>query len=150
MGTRSFRHANLYIFRDELLRDKRITNSEVDLIQDCITHNGQLDMEDVRLLVELLSGAEHVCLPFDHLFFPVLKSVLLEDRQISAGKRFYLLKMLYSSPSVRSVELDFFREIQQELPGATSPEFRMLCESALPAVCAGQDNSGDTDCLQEN
>ncbi len=44
---------SLHQFRSVLLRDRRITDDEVDVIRDYIHQDGRLDLDDVKLLVEV-------------------------------------------------------------------------------------------------
>ena len=112
-----------------VVRDRRITPDEVAIIQAQVRADGRLDMQDVKLLVELLSDSIEVCPEFDDLFFPVLKNVLLADGKILADEQFYLLKMLYSDGRVRDNERDFLRELRDEIE--PTPEFAQLCTTAF-------------------
>lgn len=122
--------ANLYQLHSELLHDNKITDDEVGLIRRYIEEDGQLDINDVKFLVGLLSSAKEICPAFDELFFPVLKNVLLEDGKISMDEQFYLLKMLYSDGHVRDCEREFLLELRAELD-EISPEFEALCDQVL-------------------
>jgi hypothetical protein len=124
--------ARLHQQLDHILEDKRITPNEVQLIQDYIAEDGELDFADVRYLVELLAGANEVCPEFDDLFFPVLKSVLLEDGRIDSSEQYSLLKMLYSDGEIRPNELKFLMELRQEAR-EISAEFEELCKTAHEA-----------------
>jgi hypothetical protein len=115
--------------RDQVLKDRRITDDEVALIRDAVHADGRLDMADVKFLVELLGEALEICPQFDDLFFPVLREVLLEDGRILADEQYYLLKMLYSDGQVRDVEREFLRELRREVE--PSPAFDRLCETAF-------------------
>jgi len=121
---------SLRALQDQLLRDKRITADEVALIRAQVAEDGQLDMDDVRFLVELLSGATEVCPEFDELFFPVLRKVLLADGRVTPDEQFYLLKMLYSDGEVREIERAFLKQLRSEIDRPSS-EFESLCETAL-------------------
>ena len=107
--------ASLRELQSALLEDGRITEPEVEVIRECIHRDGRLDMEDMKFLVELLSGAREVCPAFDELFFPALKQIILEDGRINQAEQFYLLKMLYSDGQVRPSEKQFLRELREEL-----------------------------------
>ncbi len=128
--------ANLYRLQSELLKDHTITNDEVAIIRNHIEEDGQLDLDDVKFLVSLLSDAQEVCSEFDDLFFPVLKNVVLADGRISMDEQFYLLKMLYSDGHVRDCERDFLFELRDEL-AETTPEFEALCEQVLTVPSRG-------------
>ena len=125
----------------ELLRDRKITENEVQVVQEFIHRDGRLDLADVRFLVELLSNADEVCPEFDELFFPALKQVILEDGKIGSDEQFYLLKMLYSDGHVRDSEKQFLVELQRDADEVT-PEFRELCETALGAPAKNWDVGG--------
>ncbi|MEM9658855.1 MAG: hypothetical protein AAF961_10885, partial [Planctomycetota bacterium] len=94
--------------------------------------DGRLDLEDVKFLVELLTGANEVCSEFDKLFFPVLKQVVLEDGRISQGEQFYLLKMIYGDGRIRASEKKFLAELRDEALEIT-PEFEALLDVAFEA-----------------
>ncbi|NQT17509.1 MAG: TerB family tellurite resistance protein [Planctomycetes bacterium] len=132
---------NLYQLRAELLADERITDSEVEIIRDHIAEDGELDLDDVKFLVELLSDAREVCSAFDELFFPVLKEVILEDGRIGQDEQFYLLKMLYSDGHIRPSEKQFLVELSEEALEVT-PEFEALCEEAFAAHPTNWDVGG--------
>lgn len=122
--------ANLYRLKSNLLQDGRITHEEVAVIRNAIEEDGKLDLDDVKLLVELLSDASEVCPAFDELFFPVLREVLLADGRITLDEHFYLLKMLYSDGHVRDREREFLLSLREQLE-EVSPEFEALCEQVL-------------------
>ena len=124
-----------------VLEDRRITRDEVDFIRDYIRHDGRLDLEDVKVLVELLSLAKEVCVEFDELFFPALKEVVLTDGHIGCDEQFYLLKMLYSDGHVRDSEREFLAELRREVT-ETTPEFDSLCETAARAKSKNWDVGG--------
>jgi hypothetical protein len=118
--------------RSELLQDGKITDQEVAVIRNYLQGEGKLDLDDVKFLVELLADAREVSPSFDDLFFPVLKEVLLADRQIGLDEQFYLLKMLYADGHVRESEKQFLQELRREVE-ETTPEFEALCDEALHA-----------------
>jgi hypothetical protein len=122
----------LHELRSQLLSDGRITEIEVDVIRQQIRRDGQLDLDDVKFLVELLGEAREVCPAFDDLFFPALKQVLLADGGIGHDEQFYLLKMLYSDGQIRESEKRFLRELRAEADHV-SPEFEQLCQTAFAA-----------------
>jgi hypothetical protein len=123
---------NLQQVLDECVIDRRITDDEVRIIRDSIEQDGQLDLQDVKFLVELLAGATEVCPAFDDLFFPVLKEVILRDTRILDDEQFYLLKMLYSDGYIREREKQFLAELRREAV-EVPPAFDALCETAFAA-----------------
>ena len=127
--------ASLFQKREFLLADGKITPQEVETIKNHITEDGQLDFEDVKFLVDLLSDANEVCPEFDELFFPVVRQVLLEDGKISMDEQFLLLKMLYSDGNVRESERKFLQDLCREAE-SISPDFKQLCENAMS--CASE------------
>jgi hypothetical protein len=115
-----------------IVADKKITNDEVATIRTYIEQDGQLDLQDVKFLVELLSQAKEVCPAFDELFFPILKDVVLADGKIGRDEQFYLLKMLYADGNIRYSEKQFLvklRAAATEVP----EEFDELCSIAFAA-----------------
>jgi len=114
------------------LADKKIDNEEVDAIREQIDLDGQLDLDDVRLLIELYCEAREYPAAFENLFFDVLKKVILADGEISPIEQYSLLKMLYSDRVIRTRELDFLRELKREAKHV-SPEFERLCQNAFEA-----------------
>src|SRR5688572_3458118 len=103
----------LYKFRDELLVDGVITKYELSVIREYIEENG-IDLEDVKLLVQLQSDAREVCPEFDDLLFPVLKQVLLADGKIGLDEQYYLLKALCADGKVGEREQKFVAELKAE------------------------------------
>lgn len=124
--------ARLHEILQQSLEDRRITDAEVSVIREHIVADGNLDLDDVKFLVQLLSGADEVCPQFDELFFPVLKEVILENGRIDQSEVFYLLKMLYSDRVIRESELDFLRELRDEAAEVPA-EFDELLETAAAA-----------------
>ena len=116
----------------ELTEDKAITVAEVAEIRDYIREDGQLDLDDVKFLVQLLVDAKEVCPEFDELFFPALRDVILQDGEIGADEQFYLLKMIYADGRVRESELEFLEGLRKDVKKA-SPEFEALCDEAFAA-----------------
>jgi hypothetical protein len=127
---------SLRALQDRLLQDRRITPDEVAIIRSEIEADGRLDLDDVRFLVELLTGAQEVCPEFDELFFPVLHDVFVADGQIGPDEQFYLLKMLYSDGEVRDIERAFLKQLRSEVKNP-SPEFATLCDEALACQSTG-------------
>jgi hypothetical protein len=132
----------------KVLQDKKITGEEVAIIRSQIAANGSLDIEDVKLLVELLSEAREVSPEFDELFFPALKSAILADGQITMDEQFYLLKMLYSDGHVRECEKQFLRDLCREAKEIT-PEFQSLCDEALSAPAKNWYVGGTPSCQKQ-
>ena len=118
--------------RSELLSDGNITDAEVALIRGHVEQDGQLDLEDVKFLVHLLSEANEVCPAFDKLFFATLKDVFLADGKIGQDEQFYILKMLYSDGVLRENEREFLQTLRREV-AEVSPEFEAMCETAALA-----------------
>lgn len=119
-------------FVSATLADKRIEDSEVPLIREHLYQDGRLDLDDVKLLVELYCGATWYCPAFEDLFFSVLKEVFLADGEIQPSEQFYLLKMLYSDREIRDREKEFLLSLR-EAADRTTPEFDALCDEALQA-----------------
>jgi len=133
--------SRLHELRSTVLQNGKITPDEVDHIRDLIQADNRLDLEDVRVLVELLSDATEVCPEFDELFFPALKEVILADGKIGCDEQFYLLKMLYSDGHLRDCERKFLEELRREVV-ETTPEFEALCETAKKAKSKNWDLGG--------
>lgn len=119
----------LFKFRDELLVDGVITKYELSVIREYIEENG-LDLQDVKLLVQLQSEAREVCAEFDDLLFPVLKKVLLEDGTVGLDEQYYLLKTLCADGRVGEREQKFVAELKAE-SRKLSPEFESFCQQVL-------------------
>lgn len=133
--------STLNALRAEMLADGRITDREVAVIRRHIEADGRLDLDDMRVLVELLADASEVCPAFDELFFPALREIVLRDGRIGPDEQFYLLKMLYSDGRLRPCELEFLLELRESVAEAT-PEFESLCEAALEAHPTNWDVGG--------
>jgi len=119
-------------FVSTTLSDRKISDSEVPMIREYLYQDGRLDLEDVKLLVELYCQATEYCPAFDDLFFSVLEQVILEDGEIQPSEQFYLLKMLYSDREIRDREKEFLLRLRQTAKH-TTPEFEALCDEALKA-----------------
>jgi hypothetical protein len=114
------------------LADGKIDESEVPLIRQYLYEDGHLNLDDVKVLVELYCHATEYCPEFEDLFFSVLESVMLEDGEIQPVEQYYLLKMVYSDRVIRDREREFLVNLRQKATG-TTPEFDALCEEALKA-----------------
>ena len=117
-------------FVSTTLRDGRITESEVPLIEAELLRDGRLDIEDVKLLVELYCNAREYCPSFEKLFFNVLEKVILEDGEIQPSEQYYLLKMLYSDRVIRDAEKQFLTRIRNRV-ASIAPQFAELCDEAM-------------------
>jgi hypothetical protein len=121
-----------YSFMSETLADGKVDPTEALLLQEMLFEDGQLDLDDVRLLVELYCNAGERSPEFEQLFFTVLEQVFLADGQVQPSEQFYLLKMLYSDRDVSPADLDFLKRLQAKASHRT-PEFDALCAEALQA-----------------
>lgn len=124
--------SRLYDFLQDNLADRKITDAEVPAIRERLYADGQLNLDDVKLLIELYCEADSRCPAFEKLFFSVLEDVLLEDGEIQPGEQYYLLKMLYSDREIQQPERAFLQSLRQRASVRT-PEFNALCETALAA-----------------
>jgi hypothetical protein len=128
-------------FVSTTLSDGRITESEVPLIEAEIWRNGRLDIEDVKLLVELYCHAREYCPSFEQLFFQVLEQVILQDGEIQPSEQYYLLRMIYSDRVVRDVEKQFLAKIRGRV-SSIDPGFAELCDEVMLAE-SGVSSVGD-------
>jgi len=128
--------SDFHQFVSATLADNKIGDAEVPLIRDHLYQDGRLDLDDVKLLVELYCGATDYCSAFEDLFFFVLEEVFLADGEIQPSEQYYLLKMLYSDREIRDREKDFLLKLK-ETASHTTPEFEALCEEALQAHPTG-------------
>jgi hypothetical protein len=124
--------SSCYELLSAALADGKIDELEVPLIRQHLDRDGRLDLDDVKLLVELYCEAEDRCPSFDDLFFQVLERVILEDGEVKPSEQFYLLKMLYSDRKVRDREKQFLRKLRNQAT-RTSAEFEALCQEAFDA-----------------
>jgi uncharacterized tellurite resistance protein B-like protein len=127
--------SQLYQFLSSIQANGQISDDEVSHIREKLHQDGQLDVDDVKLLVTLYCETEHRCPAFDELFFSVLEKVLLADGQISPSEEFYLLKMLYSDRVIHEPEREFLRRLRKQLPERTA-SFDHLFDEAMEATAA--------------
>lgn len=125
--------SSFHQFVTEALADRLISEAEVRALETELFEDGRLDLDDVKLLVELYAGSEKRSPSFDKLFFSVMEKVLLEDGEIQLSEQFYLLKMLYSDREIRDSEREFLKRLQQKAT-RRAPEFDALCETAFKAT----------------
>ena len=104
-------------FVEEILRDRKIDEEELQQVCDCIMADDVLDLQDVELLVQLYTGANSYPAEFEELFFGALKAVMLDDGRITDYERLLLMKMLYSDRTVRKVEIEFLEELRRNREG---------------------------------
>lgn len=124
--------SRLHDFVATTLADRRISDDELPLIREQIYADGELSLDDVKLLVELYCGSEEPSPQFSRLLFAVLEEVFLADDEISPSEQFYLLKLLYSDRVVRDTEREFLKKLRAKLPRRT-PEFEELYATAMNA-----------------
>lgn len=117
-------------FVSATLSDGRISESEVPLIEAELRRDGRIDIDDVKLLIELYCNASEYCTSFESLFFRVLEQVILEDGEIQPSEQYYLLKMIYSDRVVRNAEKRFLASIRDRV-GSIDPGFAELCDEAM-------------------
>lgn len=122
--------SQFYTLLAQIQADGGITNDEIQPIRQYLDADNTLDLDDVKLLVELYCDAKNRCPAFDELFFSVLERVLLSDGQISPSEEFYLLKMIYSDREIREPEREFLRRLRKQLP-SRSASFENLFETAI-------------------
>jgi len=116
----------------QILADGKIEPGELELLCEHVYRNGSPSIDDVRLLVELYTGANGLTPEFEDFFYGVLKKVILTDGEIQPGEQFYLLKVIYSDRVIRPRELAFLRELRREAKQIT-PDFEQLCQHAFNA-----------------
>ena len=124
--------SQFYQFLAKIQADGRIGDDEVASIREQISRDGQLDIDDVKLLVELYCDAQNRSPAYDELFFSVLEQVFLGDGQITPSEEFYLLKLLYSDREIREPEREFLRRLRRQLP-ERSASFEALFDTAMEA-----------------
>lgn len=122
--------SKLHQFLAKIQANGAITDDEVPTIRKKLSADGRLDLDDVKLLIELYCDTGNRCPAFDELFFSVLERVLLTDEAIQPSEEFYLLKMLYSDREVREPERQFLRRLRKQLP-ERSASFEALYETAM-------------------
>ncbi|MEX2187807.1 MAG: hypothetical protein WD875_13465 [Pirellulales bacterium] len=115
-----------------ILADKAIGSDELDMIGEAVVEDGKLDLDDVKLLVELYCAARDRDPAFDNVFFDTLEHVMLEDGEISPTEQFYLLKMIYSDHEILPREREFLTRIRAALK-EPNEDFEKLYETAMAA-----------------
>lgn len=110
--------------------DNRISEDEAAVLGEHLVADGAVNIDDVKLLVELYCHTETRCPAFDKLFFTTLEGVFLTDGQITPSEEFYLLKMLYSDREIGQPEREFLQNLRQQLP-QRSASFESLHETAM-------------------
>ena len=114
---------------DQLLTDGNITDAEATIIRTAVERDGELDLEDVKFLIQLLTEANEVCPAFDEFFFATLRKVFLADGKIGQDEQYFLLKMLYADGVLRENEREFLEQLRRDV-AKVSPEFDAMCETA--------------------
>ena len=122
--------SQLYPFLAKIQANDKISADEVPLIRQKLNEDGQLDLEDVKLLVTLYCETKSRAPAFDELFFSVLEQVLVADGQITPSEELYLLKMLYSDREIREPEREFLRRLRKQIPNRTA-SFEALFDTAM-------------------
>ncbi|MFZ5830455.1 MAG: hypothetical protein ACOY3P_10220 [Planctomycetota bacterium] len=133
--------SHTFRFADAMLADREITDADADVLRAELAEDGKLDLDDVRLLVELYCNAQRRSAAFEDLFFDVLERAILADGKVQLSEQFYLLKMLYSDRQITERERGFLRQLQQKAQ-QTTPEFDAMCREALSAPTTGWNTGG--------
>jgi hypothetical protein len=133
--------ASYYEVVQHVLADRKIDDSELKLLSEHVYRKGPPNLDDVRLLVELYTGAPNLSEAFENFFYGVIKKVILADGEILPGEQFYLLKVIYSDRVIRPRELEFLRELRREAKSVT-PEFETLCQQAFQSPATNWDAGG--------
>jgi hypothetical protein len=115
-----------------VLADKAIGSDELDMIGEAVVADGKLDLDDVKLLVELYCGARDRDPAFDNVFFDTLEHVMLDDKDLSQSEQLYLLKMVYSDHEILPREREFLTKIRAKLPTRTK-DFELLYDTVMNA-----------------
>lgn len=128
-------------FLTTTLADRKIDDAEVELIREQLHRDGRLDLEDVKLLVELYCQTGQYSPAFEKLFFEVMEEAILADGEIRPSEEYYLLKMLYCDREIRPNEKQFLRDLARKA-AHVPPEFAALCCEAFQAPATGWDVGG--------
>ncbi|OYP31627.1 hypothetical protein [Rhodopirellula sp. MGV] len=121
--------------RGIVLADRKITPSEVTLIERYLVADKTLDLDDVKFLVELMKAADEVCPEFDAILFPCVRSVILEDGQVTTDECLVLMELLCSGDEIRQSERNLIDSIFQQIK-SPSPEFVRLYNAVFGAACS--------------
>jgi hypothetical protein len=116
----------------KVLADEAICQQDLDLIGEAVVADGKLDMDDVKLLVELYCNARERHPAFDNVFFDTLEHVMLDDGKLSPNEQYYLLKMIYSDHEILPREREFLTRIRSAMT-ERCPDFEKLYETAMTA-----------------
>jgi hypothetical protein len=122
--------SQFYQFLAKIQANGEISDDEVPQIRQKLNEDSQLDVDDVKLLVELYCETENRSPAFDKLFFSVLEKVFLADGRITPSEEYFLLKMLYSDREIREPEREFLRRLRKQLPNR-SESFEALFDTAM-------------------
>lgn len=120
----------------KVLADDAICQQDLELIGEAVVSDGRLDLDDVKLLVELYCNARDRDPAFDDVFFDTLEHVMLDDGEISPSEQFYLLKMIYSDHEILAREREFLTRIRAAMT-KRCPDFEKLYETAMTAESTG-------------
>ncbi len=96
--------------------DLEIDAREWARIRELLPAEGQPDVDDMRVLIEMRSTARTVCPQFDAYFFPTFKKYLLADGQLSPMEQFELMKLIFGGGGVDENEKAFLRDLRRSLP----------------------------------
>ncbi|MCC9599162.1 hypothetical protein LOC67_01220 [Stieleria sp. JC731] len=116
--------------REIVLADRKISPAEVTLIERNLVADKKLDIDDVKFLVELMKNADEICPEFDAILFPCVRSVILEDGEVSREEAILLMELLCSGDSIRQSERNLIDGIFQQSEDR-SPEFTRLYEAVF-------------------
>ncbi len=96
--------------------DLQIDAREWAQIRELLPAEGQPDVDDMRVLIEMRTMARTVCPQFDAYFFPAFKKYLLADGRLSAMEQFELMRLIFGGGGVDENEKAFLRDLRKSLP----------------------------------
>jgi uncharacterized tellurite resistance protein B-like protein len=121
-----------------LLADSKIDDDEVKALRKELWDDGQIDMEEVKFLIDLRNAAqkkakakkEEVNPKFTALFFKAIEENVLKDGKIDAAEAGWLRGMLFADGKIDEDEKKFLAKLKKSAK-ATSPQFESLYDDCM-------------------
>jgi uncharacterized tellurite resistance protein B-like protein len=121
-----------------MLADGKIDDDEIKVLRKELWEDGQIDMEEVKFLIDLRNHAqkkakakkEEVNPKFTELFFKALQENVLKDGRIDAAEAGWLREMLFADGKIDEDEKKFLLKLKKSAK-ATSPQFENLYEDCM-------------------
>ncbi len=121
-----------------ILADGKIDEAEVKALKKELYEDGQIDMDEVKFLIELRNVAqkkakakkEEVSPAFEKMFFKAIEDNVLKDGRIDEAEVKWMEQMLFADGKIDPNEKKFLESLKKKAKDNVHESFNKLCEKA--------------------